>query len=211
MPRYAKRNYKRRTYKKRPFRARRGIRTSRRGSKIHYFTRTFMSEHSVLTTGFQNEAALSLSMAVALTDMPQPQEFQNLFDEYKIKGVSNKFCFNRNTAIASQYATTVAQQLPYLITVSDYNDTGVLTTLNDAMEYESFRSRILSSDKPINKYYHPQPGLAYRNRWLSTATDASVNHFGLKVAVDTAVVATGIEIGILRVYTKVYMAFRNVK
>lgn len=179
---------------------------------IHYFTRTCANGVAIKSDGFQNEATLGVSfLTVRLNDVPQVDEFKCLFDEYKILSVEQLFCYNRNSADSSGVAT-LYPQLPWLYTVYDYNDTAAITTLDDAMEYETFQIATLTSDHNEVRRYKPEPSLAYRNRWLSTADDGAVVHYGMKMAVDTGDInpTPGIEIGILRVFTKFHLAFRTV-
>jgi len=197
-----------RKYKKRSYNRKRNYNRNRRNTKIHYFSRTIMEEFSVLATGFRNEGTMGMATTVCLNDLDNAHEYKDLFDSFKIKAISKKFIFNRNSSNTGQQ--TVPQQMPHLITVRDYNDTAVLANLEEAMQYQSFKSKVLSCDYPITVYFRPTPGIAYRGRWLSTSTDASVVHYGIKVATDSAIVAGGPEIGILRVYTKYYMSFKSV-
>jgi len=197
-----------RKYKKRSYNRKRRYSGHRRNSKIHYFTRTVMDEFSVLATGFRNENTMVMNSTVRLADLDNVQEYKDLFDSYKIKGIQKKFIFNRNAATAGQQ--TIPTQMPHLIIVRDTNDNSALANLEEAMQYQSFKSKVLSCDYPVSIYFRPVPSLAYRNRWLSTSADSSVTMYGLKVATDSAIVAGGPEIGILRVYTKYYMSFKSV-
>lgn len=182
---------------------------------VHYFNRTCVNQVTIRSDGYQNESTLGISFLTGrLFDVPNSDEFKALFDEFKILGMTQRFCYNRSSAdSASPPSGSLWQQLPWLITVFDENDTAEILTLNDAMEYETFKSQTLTANKDIVITYKPQPALAYRNRWLSTSADVNVTHYAMKMAVDTGDVpaTTGLEIGVLRVYTTFHLAFRCVQ
>lgn len=92
------------------------------------------------TTGGGTDGAFSIFFQ--MSDLPQVASFSALFDEYKVNYVKYKF-----TPAVEQYAetnvitdTATPFQMQYLNTVLDYDDATNLTSINQAMEYESFKS-----------------------------------------------------------------------
>jgi len=211
MPRYAKRKFtaKRRTYRKRPSNRRRGVRTSKKGYKVHYFTRVFVTEHTITNAGFQNTATLGAIQPDALSNLDNYAEYQAMFDEFKIKAVSKKFIFNRNSANVA----TASSELPQLITYNDYNDGAVIASEVEALQVDSFKTHTLSADRPVTRYYKPKVyNQVYTpSGWQSTSDHENINHFGLKWAVQTIDNAGGTTLGTLRIYTKYYLSFRGTK
>jgi len=214
MPRYAKRKFtaKRRTYRKRPSNRRRGVRTSKKGYKVHYFTRVLVTEHTITNAGFQNTTTLGAIQPDALSNLDNYAEYQAMFDQFKLKAVSKKFVFNRNSANVA----TASSELPQLITYNDYNDGSAMASEVEALQVDSFKSRTLSADKPITRYYKPHyltatAGGLGQGGWMGTVTGQDTNHFGLKWAVTTIDNAGGTTLGTLRVYHKYYMSFRGTK
>lgn len=210
MPRYAKRKFttKRRVYRKRPVNRRRGVRASTKGYKVHYFTRVLVTEHTITNAGFQNTTTLGAIQADALSNLDNYAEYQAMFDQFKIKAVSKKFVFNRNSAeVAGAHI-----ELPQLITYNDYNDGTAIASEVEALQSNSFKVRTLSADRPITRYYHPKAGEdGIQYTWLRTAGDENKSHLGLKWAVQTIDATTGTTLGTLRVYHKYYLSFKGSK
>jgi hypothetical protein len=207
----------RKTFRKirRPFKKYRGIRV-KRGRNIHYFKRTFLQEVNITNAGFVGGGTLGSSIETQLNNLPNHEDFTDLYDSYKICGVKKRFMFNRNTSDAGP--TAAGYEIPQLITVNDYNDKTDLSNQNKALEYASFKTSRL--DRPITRYYKPAiaidilndasstAGMITKGRWISTAV-VDVEHYGLKWAVDTINDATGQNVGTLRVYTTVYLACKT--
>jgi len=177
-------------------------------TKVHYFKLTYFTEYTVTNAGFVGQ-----SNEVELQNNPAYTDFIAMFDEYKINAVQQKFVFNKNSSDVG--VTTAGYELPQLITVNDYNDKTVLANENEAIQYETYKSRRL--DRPVSRYYKPQIKIAetsssapvmFRSKWIAT-TDPDVEHLGLKWAVDTISSATGTTIGTLKVYTTVYLACKD--
>lgn len=211
--------YRRKTYRRRNLRRkarrsfkRRASRINKKGVAIHYFKRTFVAECSVTNAGWQNQTTLGAYSALQLQNVPGYTEFTSMYDQYKICGLRQKFIFNRTST-----ETSGSSEMPQLLTVNDFNDSTALANEAEALEYASYKMRRL--DKPVSRYYRPSinvtvpnatSGMAVKSRWLNTS-EVDIDHFGLKVAVDTISSATGTTIGTLRIYYTFYLAFKGKK
>lgn len=200
---------RKRTYKKRTYRKRRTYRrrTFKKTFNRHSFKKTTIQEITVTNAGFvpitsdgTNYNRFHLDYIANYTEMT------NLFDSYKINGIRRKYVFNRNS---SEVSTGV--ELPFLVTVNDYNDTAALTSEAEATEYSTYKASRL--DKPRSRFFKPTQMIAksadnqvVRRRW-NPSNEADIWHMGIKEAVQTIDSSTGTTLGTLKVYTTFYLSF----
>lgn len=184
----------------------------KRGRLIHYFKRVkkdvipitdlnFLAVKSSVSDGTYNQFRLDY--------LPNYTDFTNLYDSYKICGISKKYIFDRN----SGEAVTANSELPRLITVNDFNDTTALASENEALEYASCKQTRL--DKVVKRYFRPTQRLnnvseVVKSRWNMT-TEPDQIHFGIKEAVIATTNTGGKDLGTLHIYTTFYIACRTPK
>lgn len=192
---------------------------------VHFFKRTAllhidMNPAVLGTTAFWTNSGVSGAGATSvftLNDLPQNQEFSNLFDLYKICGVKMKFVFDKNDALS---ATGAGSSLPTLYFIRDQDDGTVPANINEMIQYESCKMKRL--DKPCTFYVKPKISqmvyetavtTAYatpkRNPWLDCANN-DVAHYGCKWAIDFNT-AFGTSIGRLAIFMTYYIACKDVR
>lgn len=218
-PRYKKRTYKKRTWR-RKFKAktRRQIVKPKFGGRVqqpvHYFTR-FHTYGQI--TGLNGTDSTKGSMVFKLTDVPNWQEFQALYDSYKLKAVKVSFIPVSNVTLGN--SVPLEEQTSHLnriYTVFDYNDKTVPSTLNSLREYQNCRWG--SNNRVHKRFLYPKPlmtisegggsyGVAQfgKSPWISMASDQT-EFYGIKYGIQHTnlhqdVVLYGIEV-------KYYLAFK---
>lgn len=201
-------NYRRRRTMRRPMRRlRRRMRIrrplTRRSINSHHFKRTFIGE--ILSSG---TSASFAGYSVNLSQLPNYTEFTTLFDQYRINKVVVKFVpsFTQDT-IGSTEIT------PNLQSVIDYNDVTTPTATSELLQYQSYRRT--RGNQTHTRVFTPSTLVDISDtasspkwkQWLSTA-NATLPHFGLKVALDATVVAGS---AYYLPYFTVYLSCRSVK
>jgi len=200
---------KRKTFRKKTaYRKRRPQRRVKKG--VYLFTRTRIVNQTVFDKAWD-----PIATAQSLTDVPNYTEFTALYDQYKICGIKYTFMFNKNTATLG----TTAQDIPFLYTVYDNNDSNGLGSQLEAVQYANFKANQITYKttrylrpfitQPIGS--SPTQVRSIKSPWLSTQTDP-VPHFGLKCALSTSQATTGLAtIGSLQILVKYYSAFKTPK
>lgn len=210
--------------KRRGFVKRKGIRINRRGQKVHYFKRTRVDEFTISTpasvgtyfTPVYSDVSDTVYNNFRLNQMPGYTDFTAMYDTYKINGIKQKFVFDVNSSEVGGNGV-YPNGFPSLVTVNDFNDTAALSSEDEALQYETYKSRRLL--KPITRYFKPtmtdntggSVSNVIRRRWTPTS-EPDIAHMGLKVAY------TGYNfevhskaLGRMRVYTTYYVGFMTPK
>lgn len=152
--------------------------------KIVTVKRTF-----VLGTIAQTNANQHFAYTFKLADLPNYTELTNLYDQYKIKGISVRLVPNVTSADINPVASSVG--LPSLHSVLDFSDSTALTSLNDYFQYSTYKRT--DPLKPHKRFLYPkQLQYAYdavtaaaivadvKNDWVRSESP-NVQHLGLKL------------------------------
>lgn len=153
---------------------------------VQYFKRSVYqinaySAPSGATTHFQNDFSLA--------SLPDFTDFTKLYDAYMIKAVAF-------TLIPKSNVADIQTGVPLctIHSVLDYDDSTLLTSLNDYVQYENYKTT--RSSRPHKRYLIPAVEQAVAAGGLSVATIAvqkkkqwldcditNVRHYGIKFAV----------------------------
>lgn len=184
-----KRSYRRkRTVKRRSGLQRSMVLYKRPNFNNYFFKRRFIKG----TLTFGGLAETFLSYTFKLTDLPNYQEFTNLFDRYRINKVTVTIIPNW-TANDANPITTTERVNPCIYSLIDYTEDGLPTSLNDMFEdtqckvtrgakvhSRTFRPAILQQafKSTITTGYQPAWG-----KWITT-DDSAMPYYCLKVGLD---------------------------
>ena len=203
-----KRYYKRRQMVQRPIK-----------QNIHFFKRTHSEEHDIKpSNGILFVAnTMAITGAFQLSYLPNYSDFTNLFDEYRIVGISIKWIFTANNAnYISQNTNNIDAVcgLPLLHYCIDTNSASPAATINAMREYNTYKVRRL--DKPCKVYIRPSVASAVydsaatwgytstRKPWIDTSTP-TVDYYGIKWAIDPVYTAYAYEIGAVEIIYTYYV------
>lgn len=217
MPRRAGTVARRRPY---PARTKRWQRRSiRRGmpyrpiaSKIHSFKRTVNLGNIILSSLTETYGALLFK----LSDVPSSTDFTNLFDRYRITGVSLKF-FPQWTSNDLNPATTLSNINPQVYSVVDYTDSANPLSIAEMMEYGTFKMTRGSAlhkrfIRPalLSSSYETVTTSAYTPKWKQwlTTDDPATPHYCLKYAFDRAPSNTACQV---KIYATYYIQCKDTK
>jgi hypothetical protein len=132
-----------------------------------------------------------------LSDLFNPTNFQNLFNEYQITRCEIAISLQNGNSAGAGAGGGQAAPIPYLYWCEDPNDAGVPAGAGTVMEFGNVQHRLLTNDRPITisfvpkaaqvVYSSPLGGLAYgyhaNNKaiWLDTANPSfACPHYGIK-------------------------------
>lgn len=199
----------------------------KKGRIIHFFKRVAVNTYTLTTTDATTTFWTNLFQqnSFSLDQLPNYTDFTNLYDSYKICGISQKFIFDRNSADTSGLIPSTSlginhgSVLPTLYSVNDFNDSTAPTNESAMLEYASFKASRL--DRPTKRYFRPcqsfgsNPVQIVKSRWNTTA-EPDVVHRGIKIAVgvNTNIADSTtpvITLGNIKVYTTFYIACRTAK
>lgn len=181
---------------------------------VHFFKRTMLT-----TFTLDNSAWTSLSIGSGannyhFNDLPNNTDFVNIYDEYKICAIKNKYVFTKNSL---ELGTATTTSIPVLVTVNDYNSNVALASENSALEYPSCKMSRL--DKVVTRYFKPRfdiNGSGVTTNYSDVTKRGYVNtisatrpHYGLFSCISAGNSAD--VIGTLKVYTTYYIACRHPK
>lgn len=169
-------------------RFRRSSYTKRSGQKVFTFKRTKVSYISI-----ENTLATAAN-SYKLNDLTDYTEFTNLFDEYKISGIKEKFIFD--TTVNLTPAGNAAAVMPNLYHYLDYNDATPPASIAEMSQDDSLKINRL--DKVVTRFFRPKILMSASdgatntlaitpkgNPWISTAQPGII-HYGFKYAVDAS-------------------------
>lgn len=195
--------------------------------QVHSFKRTFRVTDVIgsysATTGITTP--ISAAIAFSLNQLPGVSEFTNLYDQYKINGISVKIQPLLTEGIASAVSgTTAAWGFPKLSTVLDFDDSTNPATELVMLQYGSLKQT--GAFREHKRYFKPKIRQAaldaggaitantVRNAgWLDVA-NPDVPHYGIKVyhpgpiASGTPLVSSSIAYSI---YATVYFQCKNTR
>lgn len=188
------------------------------GTGIHGFTRTTDVTIPIIdnATPLQNYAGDGVNATYKLSNLPNYTEFTALFDSYKIDKIKQTFIYSHNMSYQGQ----TYNGLPLIGIVRDEDDVTSLSTVADYTQYESFKLKRL--DKIFSITTVPHMALATYSGAFTSYTDtkpmwldcnsSGVEHYGFKWFLEKPYAnASGQTAGTLRVITKYYLSFKNVR
>lgn len=176
--------------------------------QIFSFKRKFEVAPITVASG----AAISQVYSPSLGNIPSPTDFTNLFDMYKITGLT--ISLTPNTDMNSMGQPFINQRFN-LFSVIDYNDLNTITVAQ-AEQYQNCKRTI--STKTHSRYFVPRIALtqtdvsatsfvaSYESPWISTS-NTNVAHGFLKVISDINPNAGS---AYFTVNVTMYMKFKNV-
>lgn len=185
---------------------------------IHYFTRS-VSFSLVLGAG---NNAFHGSSYFAINTLPSWNEFQNLYDMYKINAIKISFIPVSNVTL---WDATNARPDPYTVnfvrfqSVIDYNDSTPLTTADAYREYSTYKWTPFN--KTHTRFFRPkitqtvtEGGGTYgvstgAGGWVSLASNAT-RFYGIKYHYNLGVAAAS-TLTTHEVEVKYYLSFKNYK
>lgn len=147
-----------------------------------------------------------------LNDLPNPSDFTNLFDFYRICAVKLHFIPQANS---NDTGALDVLSIPVIHYIADYDDNIGFANESQALEKEGVKTRRL--DKPFTYYIVPRVSNEIYNNGITTAyalnkskqwidsNSSSVAHFGLKGWITTANAFTLR----LKVYATYYLQFKG--
>lgn len=162
--------------------------------QVHSFKRTFRVTDLI---GSYNAATavttpISAALSFSLSQLPGVTEFTNLYDQYKINGISLKIQPLLTEGISSVVSgTTNAWGFPKLSTVLDFDDSVNPATELVMLQYGSLKQT--GAFKEHKRFFKPKTRVAALDaggaitantvsaaRWLDVA-NPDVPHYGLKI------------------------------
>lgn len=131
---------------------------------VHYFKRT--QYYSGLWTNSTTSDVFN-NISFILASVPGYTEFTSLYDQYRINGVKITLIPRGNQSDIGAASTTAAQSVG-IFSVVDYDDTSLLTSLNQALQYQNCKmtrthqqhSRYLKPRVEVNALSSTAPGNA---------------------------------------------------
>lgn len=224
MPRYYRRR-RRYRYGGRSFRRRHRRRYRRRNRRITKAATTYIRRCVDLGRIAQPGLGGPIfgSLAFSLTDVPNYQEIQNLYDQFKIVGIQLKFIpfvnvsqINPTSFPVSSDLQVISSHAVRLFTALDFNDVDVPTSVDDIREYSTCKETPLTSTH--KRYFVPkavleasQGGNDYffrTNPWINV-NNAGKSHYGIKYAfsgIGTGTLAQ--DVTLYRIEAKYYIKCR---
>lgn len=190
---------------------------------VHYFTR-FQDGGTISTT-----AATANTFGVIyweFTSIPGYAEFTSMYDFYKINAVQVRFIPVSNQTISvdqTTYAANTTSHYNRLITVLDYNDRTVPTSLNDLRQYSN--CKVSPGNFTHKRFIHPKPTISIdedsassnqlafgqlpgKNPWLATNGATNVEHYGIKFGIEHPSIASN-SYPLYKVEFRVYLSFKG--
>ena len=154
-------------------------------SQIHKFKRTY--NYGTFSSDGINPTLIAFNFS--MNDMPGYSELQSLFDFYKLTGVTVKIIPWTQTDSNSQATLNNARNSPFFYAI-DRNDSSAPASVDEVLENNDHR---ISSTYSGANVWIPYPKFsdatgASRDGWVAT-TNASLNWFGLKVAIPATATA----------------------
>lgn len=180
---------------RRPMRKPRVIRKIRFSGKKSY-KKTVMVKRTVLVGAIsQGAAAQNLAYQFRLSNLPNYTELTNLYDQYKIKSIAFSIVPQCTSADVNPNATL--GMVPSLTSVLDFSDSTALGSLNDYLQYSTYRRT--APLKTHKRFLYPkQLVYAYdavtatqnladvQNKWIRSESP-DIQHLGVKVHVPASV------------------------
>lgn len=150
-----------------------------------------------------------------LAQVPNYAEFTALYDQYCITKVDVHFYSCANSTITDG----TNKHLTQVLSVIDYDDDSYLTSVDDALEYDTVQINS-TAQYHFKRTLKPRVALEIYRSAIATAygqgaagtwldcSDASVPHYGIKMVIPATVVPYNCRWSI---YVKYHLEFRNVR
>lgn len=187
--------------------------------RVYKFIRTSqgvydsVSSAVILNMNASSAGTTYYSFMFRLSDIPNYTEFTNLYDQYRITGVSVKFFPQQDSANTGISNATTA----IIHTAADYNDATAITTEQDILQYQTLRTHRF--DTIFHYYLKPRVATAIYNNVATTGyaqsghpwidvSSPSAPFYGLKVVVPTVSASS---LSGWRLYATFYIECRDVR
>lgn len=157
-------------------------------------------------------ASQDITLNFSLSQVPNPSDFTNLFDFYRINAIKLHFIPQANMNSTGSLDPLSIPVIHYMV---DQDDSIGFANETQALEKEGIKTRRL--DKPFTYYLKPRVSTEIYNNGITTAyalnrraqwidcNSSGVAHFGLKGWITTASASTMR----LKVYATYYMQFKG--
>lgn len=190
-----------------------GLSRSLRTNSIHVFKRSHLLDQISNTAPAGVPTTFGKAYTFQLSDMPNYNEFVNLFDQFRIRKIKLTITptFNSNDM------NTRNESIKTIRYVIDANDASVPTTENELLEYQNSKMFMTNKQQKISfvpavqmMSYKTAVTTAYcpkKDQWLNT-TDATTPHYAIKFffpAISVTVNTTWV------IYADYYIECKNVK
>lgn len=174
---------------------RRKIRNMRRRPMKKSYKKVVVVKRTVALSNIaQTNANQHFQYSFKISDLPNYTELTNLYDQYKIKSVQLKIVPNVTSADINPVASSVG--LPSIHSVLDFSDSTALTSLNDYMQYSTYKAtsplkihKRFCYPKQLQYAYDQTAGAAavadIKNVWIRSES-VNIQHNGIKVMVPAA-------------------------
>lgn len=158
-----------------------------------------------------------------LDKLPQYTTFQDLYDQYCISKVVVQFIpiMNDSTWQTQSGGVYLNQNIPFLYTVIDYNDSNVPTGESEMLEYSTCKftpvyrrqTRVLTPKIAIAAYSGTFTSYATKGKQWIDCSSPSVQHYGIKyyISVNGNTITGNASRAMYKVLVKYYIKFKNVK
>lgn len=209
---YRKRTYRRRRVNRKPrvkkYKYRRGWKV-KRGQKTYYYKR-FTNRLGPLTIDNINPTFAAYNFS--LDDLPNYQEFTNLYDAYRLNAVKITFLPQMTQSVSLSAFNNPNASVRFFSAI-DYNDSNVPGTIDDLREYQTCKftpvlrrhSRYIYKPKIQDRGQTYTPG----RPWINTSSPDQ-DHFGLKIGVEP-MQSTNITSMGYTIECTYYVSFKSVK
>lgn len=185
---------------------------------VHYFTR-FQNGGSI--TALTGTTTTFGAIYWDLASVPGYTEYSNMYDFYKINAVQVRFIPQTdNTDPITASWLTVSAKFNRLITVLDYNDRTVPTSLDDLRQYSN--CKVASNNYVAKRFLHPKPtitmdedatsggvygiGQSTRTPWVSTASN-QCEWYGIKYGIEHGSMPS--DASLYKLEFKLYLSFKG--
>lgn len=193
----------------RVLRTRKGLMNPQKGFS---YVQTVTGDNMAIATRFltQTNAAQFITMTFKLSDCAQSSTFIALYDQYKIDKVVVRFIPMTNCNLLS---TAVMTGNPGVLGTSiDFDDSTLITTLNQMTEYSSFRQIPAVSMKTHVVSLRPRisNSLTWDGKWIPCDNiNDDRAHQSIRVYIDPYASINLVQNW--QVFCQYYLSFRNVK
>lgn len=184
---------------------------------IHYFTR-FQDGGSI--TALASTTTTYGVVYFELASVPGYAEYTAMYDFYKINAVQVRFIPTYNVSVTG--TATVTENSAFnnrLITVIDYNDRAVPTSVSDLRQYGN--CKVGPNNRVHKRFLHPRPTIAIDedsgsgsvynvgqtpNVWISTAAN-QCEWYGIKYGIQHNPLTS--DIVVYKLEFKLYLSFKG--
>lgn len=181
---------------------------------VQYFKRSVYTPNAYTSN---NLTDVFFAQVFRLNDLPNFTEFQNLYDQYCIKGVKVTLMPKFDTATQTGTGTTPTAQhvMNRVVSCLDYDDNTALTNIGEALQYQNHK--MSKGIRDHSRYFKPKALLeAYggigqthympkSNMWIDIA-NANTPHYALKWVITSCPLNLQYDMKV-----DYYLAFKNVR